>query len=879
MEVKLVTLLFGVAMLGIAPAKEMKATELRCEFRSNPLGVDSPIPRLSWILEADGKDQVQSAYRVLVASSKAHLDRQEGDLWDSGKVVTRAQNNIEYRGKRLAAGKECFWIVQVWDGHGTSSWSKPATWEMADFGRGAVWINDGKSNPTQLEDFYKEDPAPLLRKEFAVRGNILRARLTITGLGYYEASLNGKKVGDHVLDPGWTKPDSRVLYSTFDVTKSLRTGANCLGVMLGNGWYNPLPMKMWGNLNLRDHLAIGRPRVLAQLHIEFADGSHQTVVSDQSWKTSEGPILRNSVYLGELYDARKEQPGWNKPGFDDSRWRKPGVAPEPVGQLQAQIQPPIRVTETWHPVSVNEVKPNIFIYDCGKNFAGLLKINVNLPKGTRVEIRYGELLYKDGTLNARTSVAGQIASPGMAGPGAPDTAWQLDTFIAKGGPESYTPTFTFHGFRYVEIKGLPKSLALKDITCLRMNSDVEEVGFFECSNNEFNRIYEICRNTFLSNIFGVQSDCPAREKMGYGGDIVATSEAFILKFDMANFYTKTVRDFGDSARPNGLFTDTAPFMGINYCGVGWAMAHPVLISQLLQYYGNEAILAEQYEAAKKWLLQVQRDTPDNIIKDGLSDHESLTEAPPSAMITPLYFKSARILAAMADRLGKTEDAAHFVKLALDISNAYQAKFIESATGRVGPGTQASQAFGIWSNLDTPNTLQFLLKDLRAHGGHLTTGIMGTKFMLDALSRSGEAEIAYEIVNQPDFPGWRWMLKNGATTLWEHWEKEERIYSHNHPMFGSVSQWMMNWLGGIQPADDAIGFDKIVIRPQTLKDLDWVKSSYKSVRGRIVSNWKRVGKKTFYDVEVPVNTSAEIHLPSGVEVVGSGKYHFETTSSD
>ncbi|MEQ1935439.1 MAG: family 78 glycoside hydrolase catalytic domain, partial [Fimbriimonadaceae bacterium] len=664
-----------------------------------------------------------------------------------------------------------------------------------------------------------------------------------------------KRIGEHVLDPGWTKPDSRVLYSTYDVTAQVERGENCLGVMLGNGWYNPLPMRMWGNLNLREHMAIGRPRFIAQLRIDFADGTHRNVVSGPAWRVGESAILRNNVYLGELYDARKELPGWDKAGFDDSTWRSPGLANEMIGAKRAQSQPPIRVTETWHPIKMTEPKPGFFIYDCGKNFAGWISLKLNLPKGTQIQMRFGELLYADGTLNPRTSVAGQIERAGIAGPGGPDVAWQIDTFIASGKPETYTPRFTFHGFRYVEITGLASPLALADVTAMRLNSDVEEVGSFECSNPEFNRIYQMCRNTFLSNIFSVQSDCPHREKMGYGGDIVATSEAFMLSFDMANFYEKTVRDFADSARPNGLFTDTAPYMGIQYCGVGWAMAHPLLIQQLRQYYGDERIATEQYEAAKKWLLQVEKENPDNIIKVGLSDHEGLAEAPAPAMVTPLYFRSAQMLASMADRLGKKEDAVRFVKLSLDIANAYRAQFIDTASGRIGPGTQASQAFGLWSGLTVPNSINYLLNDIKAQNGHLTTGIMGTKFMLSELSRNGHAEVAYDIVNQPDFPGWRWMLKNDATTLWEHWELNFKTFSHNHPMFGSVSQWMMNWLGGIQPADDAVGFDKIEIRPQTVKGLDWVRSSYKSVRGKIVSNWKRDGSNVIYEIDVPANATA------------------------
>ncbi len=853
----------------------MKALDLRCEFRREPLGIDSMAPRLSWILGADPdqRNQVQSAYRILVASSRTSLSKNQGDLWDSGKVDSAQQNNIAYAGKPVQAGQTCFWKVQVWEASGElSPWSATASWEMGLFDWKAFWLSDGKPVPLNDEDFYKEDPAPLFRTEFELTKPIRRARLYVTGLGYYGATLNGKKVGDHVLDPGWTKPDARVFYSTFDVTKQLAIGANCVGVMLGNGWYNPLPLRMWGNLNLRKHLVTGRPCFRAQLEVEYRDGTRHTVSSDQTWKVGDGPLLRNNVYLGEIYDARVEQPGWDKPGFGDGKWRVPGKAEEPVGVLHAQPQPPIRIIDTWHPKSINEPKPKVFVYDCGENFAGWIRLSVNLAKGTRVQMRFGELLYPDGTLNPMTSVAGQVKRTGVGGPGAPDIAWQSDVFIAKGGPEVYTPRFTFHGFRYVEVTGLDKALPVKSLTAMRLSADIEDAGTFECSNPMLNQIQDICRRTFRSNLFSVQSDCPHREKMGYGGDIAATSEAFMLNYDMAGFYAKVVADFADSARSDGKLTDTAPFMGIQYCGVVWAMAHPLLVDQLYRYYGDSRIAEEQYEIAKTWLLAVEKSYPDGIVTDGLSDHEGLAEAPAPEMVTPFYCKSAKILASMATRLGKTEDAARFDALANKIASAYRSRFVSK--GVVGPGTQASQAIGLATGLGAEGSLAHLLKKVDENKGHLTTGILGTKFMLDELSRAGRTDVAYRIATQPGFPGWDWMLKNGATTLWEHWELSDNTFSHNHPMFGSVSEWMMKWLGGIQPAEDAVGFDRIVIAPQPVEGLDWVKSSYRSIRGQIVSNWKRVGKSVEYTIVIPPNCSATVSIV-GLESkkIGSGAYSF------
>lgn len=860
-------------------ALAMTAGELRCEFRENPLGVDSLRPRLSWVLSSEKHDQRQSAYRILVASSRALLAKNRGDLWDSGKVASAEQNNIAYAGKALASGQACFWKVRVWDGEGVASaWSNPAHWEMGLLALGdwkGRWINDGRPTPTKLEDHYKEDPAPLFRKEFRVRGAVKRARLYVTGLGYYEASLNGSRVGDHVLDPGWTKFDKRVFYSTYDVTAQVKRGANCIGVALGNGWYNPLPMKMWGNLNLREHLAIGRPRFLAQLAIEYADGTRDTIASDLSWRVGESEIRRNNIYLGEEVDARLAQKGWDRAGFDDAKWRKPALAKEKIGKLAAQPLPPIRAHDSWHPVRVSEPKPGVFIYDCGENFAGWLRVKIALPRGTKLSLRYGELLHKDGTLNPLTSVAGQIKGPGTGGPGAPDVAWQADTYIARGGGETYTQRFAFHAFRYVEVTGIEQPLPRESLTAIRLHADVEPVGEFSCSDDLLNDIQAMCRRTFLSNLFSVQSDCPHRERMGYGGDIAATSEALMANFDMATFYAKAVSDWTENARPDGMFTDTAPFMGIQYCGVAWAMAHPLLIDQLARYYGDTRVNQEHYAAAKRWLALVEKQYPSGIVTDGLSDHEGLAETPAPEMVTPIYYQSARLLASMARALGKAGDAKGYDTLAQKIEAAYIEKFIDGK-GKIGTGSQANQAIGLHTGIVPAElreeALANLMQDVQTRGGHLTTGILGTKFMLDELSRVGRADLAYAIVSKRGFPGWAWMLENGATTLWEHWELSENTFSHNHPMFGSVSEWMMKWLGGIQPAHDAIGFDRIVIRPQLAPGISWVKSSYKSVRGKIVSNWVSVGGSTVFEIEVPVNTTAMFHLPGKPPIrLGSGTH--------
>jgi len=910
-----------LALLASPAGAAVVVTGLRCEDRQDPLGIDAREPRLSWRLEADRRGAAQTAYRVLVAGSAERLAADTGDLWDSGQVAGNATLGIAYAGRPLVSGQRCWWKAQVWDEQGRrSAWSTPAVWEMALLRRAdwtGAWLNDGRANPARDDDFYRDDPAPLFRKEFNVAKPVRRARLYIAGLGYYEARLNGQRVGDRQLDPGWTMYRQRVFYSAYDVTAQLQPGANGLGVMLGNGWYNPLPLRMWGRYNLRETLAVGRPRFRAQLNIEFTDDSTLSVASDRSWKVSDGPIRFNSIYLGERYDARREQPGWDQPGFDDARWGAPALATELLGQLQAQPQPPIRVIEQFPAVRMTEPQPGVFIFDLGRNFSGWDRFRFKAAAGTKITMRYGELLNKDGTLNPLTSVCGQIknapkSNPGGGaadGPGPPPTAWQTDTYIARGGgEETYTPRFTWHAFRYVELSGLTAAPLLELVTGLALCSDVPDAGAFTCSNELFNRIQQMCRRTFRANLFSVQSDCPHRERFGYGGDIVATSDALMMNFDMAGFYAKAVHDWADSVLPDGMLTDTAPFVGIQYCGVGWAMAHPLLVTQLLRYYGNQRLVAEQYEVAKRWLLLVAGQNKSGIIADGLSDHEALDKNPAPVMVTPLYYQSARLLADLARRLGREADGAQFEALAETTRQAYQKQLFDPATGRAGPGTQGSQAFALYSDLvpaaDREKTLNVLLADIRdKHAGHLSTGIMGTKFMFDVLSRAGHADAASGIASQTNSPGWGWMLANGATTLWEHWAGSDNTYSHNHPMFGSVSQWFMQWLGGIQPAPDAVGWDRIVLRPQFVANVDWVTCRYPSVRGPIVSNWRRAKGRLQWDVEIPANVTALVYLPTtqpadireggrpaaeaeGVKLVrqeqgsalfavGSGRYRFDT----
>jgi alpha-L-rhamnosidase len=842
---------------------------LKCENQVWPIGIGTGQPRFSWTMKSNIRGQTQLAFQVAVFTSLEDANAGRNRLWDSRKVASSA-NQVSYQGPPLKSSTAYYWTARIWTRDGKPTrWSKPSWFETALLARGdwkAKWIDDGKSNPVKDEDFYRFDPAPLFRREFSLAKPVAQAQLYISGLGYYEATLNGGRVGDHMLDPGWTDYSKRAYYSTYDVTEQLQEGRNCLGVTLGNGWYNPLPLLMWGRKNLRTHLPVGRPRLIAQLNLSYEDGSSESIRSDESWKVTDGPILRNNIYLGEVFDGRKEIPGWDLPGFDDSAWSSARSADEPIGGLVAQPLEPIRVTATVNPVSVSEPQKGVYIVDFGQNFAGWASFELDLAKGAMVRMRYGELLNKDGSLNPLTSVCGQIkGKPNSSLESHPGMAWQQDVFVAGGrGREIYTPSFTFHAFRYVEITGCPVKPTLDMVTGLRLHTDVRPTGHFSCSNELFNSIQTMCQDTFLSNIFSVQSDCPHRERFAYGGDLVNTSEAYIYSYDMSRFYAKAVADLDDAKLEDGMFTDTAPSVGIQYCGVGWAMAHPDTQLKLYQYYGDKRILRQQYRRSKRWLDLVSQSNPTHVIRDGLGDHESLTEEPAAPLVTILYYRSTKILEKMANILGIKEDARKLDALSKGIAKAYNDKYIDAETGKCGSGTQSSQSFALFSEIIPeglrPAALQYLLDDIREHDGHLTTGIFGTRFLLELLSREGLSQAAYDIVNQRGFPGWSHMLENGATTLWERWSYSDNTYSHNHPMFGSVSQWFYQWLGGIQPHPDAVGFDRIVIRPQVPTGLAWVKCSYDSVRGKITSNWGKSDDSLVIDIRIPANTTATVYLP-------------------
>jgi alpha-L-rhamnosidase len=458
----------------------------------------------------------------------------------------------------------------------------------------ANWISDARILPTHDSLFYLDQPAPLFRKTFELNEDIKSAKLFITAAGYYKASVNGTNIKENILDPAWTDFSKRIYFSEYDVTPMLAKGDNCLGVELGNGFYNPLPLRKWGRRNLREDLTVGKPVFISKLIIEYNSGKTKEIVSDQSWKYNYGPLRKNSVYIGVVYDARKEIKGWNTADFDDNNWETAEVENKPGGQLQQTFFPAVAISEKLTPIEITNPESGTYLADMGVNFTGSFKMKLKGNTGDTVVFRFGERIYEDGTLNPMTTVIGQIKRKGVGGPGAPDIAWQTNTYIF--GDDSvawFSPEFTYHTYRYMEITGLDYQPKKEDITGLFFHSDVKNKNSFSCSSDLLNSIQEATERTFRANLITVQSDCPAREKFGYGGDLNATHESFIFNFDMQAFYRKTIYDWVD-AMNDSCFVDTAPYTGIKYCGISWESAYLITQYFLYLYYNDVAIIEELY---------------------------------------------------------------------------------------------------------------------------------------------------------------------------------------------------------------------------------------------------------------------------------------------
>ena len=867
----------------------MKVTNLQCEYTSNPLGIDTRLPGFSWILNHHERGQSQSAYHILVATSQALLDAEQGDMWDSGKIESEQSANVTYAGKALESRTLYYWKIRAWDAcDHASPYSSAATFEMGLL-RPEEWQAEWISN--------EGSAGPVFRKEFRLEQSVRRARLYISGLGYYEARLNGTKVGDHVLDPGWTDYDNTILYATFDVTRLLQPGANACGIMLGNGRFayekttlqkNPNSLKTYGQW----------PLALAQLSIEFTDGTTLRIGSDTSWKTAGGPIVFNDLYDGERYDARLEQTGWDMPGYDDSAWAMPQKAPIPSGSFFSQATfPPIKINHTLLPQTISTPKPGVFVYDFGQNFTGWVKLRVSGPRGAEVKIRHAELLHRDGTLNV---------APNRA-------AAAEDAYILKGeGEEIFEPRFTYHGFQFVEITGFPGTPSLKSIEGRVVHSAVPSRGSFLCSNDVINQIHQNTLWGQLSNLMSIPTDCPQRdERMGWMGDAQLTVEEAVYNFDMAGFYTKWLRDIKDAQKENGSVPDVVPvYWNIYPADPAWGTACMIIPWTVYLYYNDQRILEHYYPMMTRYVEFLDSIATDGMLVFGKYGdwcppwHVHSVDTSPSLVSQWYYYHDTLLLSKIANVLGKAEDVdaysakaeklkaifnemylgddryaekpdPWFLKLIPeDASQDIQAEMKKHLAHTFEVRSQTGQALALFLGLVPEDkqdaVLQHLIDDIIVvHGKHLNTGIVGTRYILDVLVEQGYAELAYQLVTETTYPSWGYMLKEGATTLWERWEylTDVGMNSQNHIMLGSVDAWFYRFLGGIQIDPSVPGWQKIIIKPHILGDLQFVSASLHTVRGLVSSRWTKGYDSVELQVSVPVNSQAVVSVPTaGLEQV-------------
>jgi alpha-L-rhamnosidase len=841
------------AAAALAPAR------LRCESLSDPLGIDAVPPRLSWAVESPRRGDRQTAYRILAASSPDLLAAGTGDLWDTGEVKSDETLHLPYAGKPLASGQAVHWKVRVWDRDGRpSAWSAPARWEMGllrpEDWQGARWVGDPRPPDGSS--------APLYRNEFTLDKPVASARAYLCGLGYHELILNGVKAGDATLDPAFTRYDRRCLYVTHDVTANLRPGRNAAGVMLGNGWMNMHADDVW-----EFHKAPwrARPMFLLLLRVRHPDGSETLVRSGEGWTSAPGPIVSDCIRVGESYDARREQPGWDTPTFDASGWTPAAVVDGPKGLLSAQAMPPIRVTETLRPVSVTEPKPGVFVFDLGRNIPGRARITVAGPAGATVSLKYGERLAPDGTVDQK-AIHAHVKSPDF----------QTDRYTLKGERrEMWEARFVYHGFQYVEASGWP--VTEKDGKPVKpgpdnlegrvVHTDFERIGEFECSSDLFNAIQRCTLWSYRGNYHGYPTDCPHREKNGWTGDAHFAIGQALYNFDNTAAYAKWMNDFKDEQRDAGDLPGIVPTGGWGYAwgnGPAWDSAYLIIPWSLHVHTGDTRILESHLDRWKRYVDYLTAKSKNRIVSIGLGDWVPVNaKTPVEVTSTGYYYADARIVARAARLLGRTEDAERYDAIADEIRAAFRKYFYDPDTGFVANGTQTAQSCAlIHGFLDPPDrerALAALVENVGQRGGHLDAGVLGTIWLLHALTDHGRADTAYTVAGQKTFPSWGHWIAQGATTLWEDMKGEASL---NHIFMGDISAWFHGSVAGIRPDPEKPGYKHIVFKPHPGGDLTWARSEVRTVRGTVASRWDREGDALALTVTVPANCTGTVHLPAG-----------------
>lgn len=857
--------LFFLYLFGSTYAQDLSVKELTCEHKINPLGIDILQPRFSWKITGSGNNILQVAWSIRVSGDNKFSKGKM--VWQSGKIESDESILQAYNGPALISGQRYYWQVRIWDNKGrASNWSPTAFWEM-----GLLSQSEWKAKWIEMEgDTIQNSPSPYFRKEFQIGKKIADARIYVTSHGFYQLHLNGKKVGDQVLTPGWTSYGKRLQYQVYDVTDMLIKGNNAIGAILGNGWYRgPLA---WG-----DNWAIyGKTLgLLLQLKIRYTDGSESTITSDENWKVSDnGAIRANGIYSGENYDAVKDLSGWNAPGFNDTNWKKVTIG-KYNNNLIACEGLPVKKIEEIKPVKIFRTPKGKLIVDMGQNMVGWLRLKVSGAKGTIVTLRHAEVMDKFGefyTTNLRAAKC------------------ELNYTLAGSGVEIYEPRFTFMGFRYVEVTGFPGELTTDNLTGIVVHSDMPVTGSFECSNPLINQLQHNIQWGQKGNFVDVPTDCPQRdERLGWTGDAQAFCRTAAFNMDVSAFFTKWLKDVSADQRSEGEIPVVVPDVlnkqgsGHSETSAGWGDVAVIAPWTMYLVYDDKKLLKTQYPGMKAWVDYIRKKAGDTYIwKDGSIYGDWLFYHPPvnnhtepdghtehDYIATAFFAYSTSILATAAKELGNTEDEWQYEAIFKKIKEVFINEYVTNA-GRVGTDSQTSYVLALMFNLLPDNlrekSVRFLVEDIKSRNNHLSTGFIGTPYLCHVLSDNGYTDVAYDLLLQESYPSWLYPVKMGATTIWERWDGQKTdstfqdpgMNSFNHYAYGAIGDWMYRVSAGIEIARP--GYKHFVIQPHPTNKLTWSKASFESSYGTITSGWERKGRSIIISVKIPANTVATIILP-------------------
>jgi alpha-L-rhamnosidase len=857
-------------------AERFEIARLFCGKAEDPVAANSLAPLFSWQAAHPGRGCFQTAYRIAVASTLCNLEAGRFDVWDTGKARGGQCTGVPYAGPRLQSGAEYWWKLALWDdGDARSPWSRAAR-----FGVGllrpedwqAAWVGYPSRNifPVMLRGVL-----PLAEKP-------VRAVVYACGLGYGALSLNGRAASPDVLGPPWTDFSKQVQYDAYDITDRLEIGENVFGVMLAKGRYC-VSTADWA---MKPYMAI------LQANLFYADGRKEcfSTAQREAWRVcAEGPVIESSIYDGEVYDARREMPGWDAAGFaPGGAWVKPIIVNGPGGVLVPRAMEGIRVVEEIRPACVASPAPGVYVYDLGQNMVGWIRMRLRGNSGDEATFKFAELRYADGTVNMENL----------------KTARCTDRYILKGGGEElYQQRFTHHGFRYVQVECGALRPELGDLAGLFLMTAAPQAGWFECSSALLNRIHAMVCRTEAANLFGVPTDCPQRdERLGWLNDLTVRIEESLYNFNLSRFYEKFAQDIADTQGDMGAIADTAP-----YYPFGRNPACPVSSSYLLLpwllylHYGDSQTMARHYQGMRRWDEYLHLNSAGGLVEyssygdwaspasesvDGSMGAGAMSATTPGALMsTGYHYLNCVLLSKMARALGMREEADFQRRRAAQVREAFNRAFFRPAEARYAGGSQASYAFPLWLGVVPPEcrarAVQGLVDSVTARDWHLATGNQCTKYLIEVLTREGHADIACRLMSQTTYPSLGYMLENGATTVWERWERVETgpmcgMASHNHPMHGAADAWFYAMLAGILPCEDAPGFERVRIRPCFPKGMQWAKAVHQTVRGAIVSEWRRDGDGTELTVALPFNCAGEVALSphSGVTVLESGRTVWE-----